>query len=153
VPEGLFDQPLVRSRTSRSPLRFWRGAASPKRYPSLPGHQGELGKDAAQEEIRGHADSAAANDFSLMFSRGFDRRKRNQLMGQCAVGKNRDDGCASCAGADDASAGIGRKVDIASKESRGVKRFPRRCLQALRRDHIFHRARFPWRSKKGPGFR
>ena len=33
-------------------------------------HQGELGKDAAQEEIRARADSAAANDFSLKFPPG-----------------------------------------------------------------------------------
>src|SRR4029077_14950011 len=81
-------------------------------------HQAELEKDAPQEEIRARADSAAANDFSPKFSRGFDRGKSNELIGQCTVGGNRDDRGASHAGADNAGAGIGREVDIASTESR-----------------------------------
>ena len=81
-------------------------------------HQAELGKDAPQEEIRARADSAAANDFSPKFARGFDRGKGNELIGQRAVGGNRDDGSASRAGADNAAAGIGSEVDIASKEGR-----------------------------------
>src|SRR5262249_60582725 len=56
--------------------------------------------------------------FSSKFARGFDRRKRDELIGQGAVGGNRDDGCASRAGADDAGAGIGSEVDIASEEGR-----------------------------------
>ena len=63
-------------------------------------------------------DAAAANDLSLKFSRGFDRGKRNELIGQRAVGGDCDDGSASRAGADNPSAGIGGEVDITSKECR-----------------------------------
>ena len=59
-------------------------------------HQAELDKDAPQEEIRAGADSAAANDFSPKFSRRSDRGKSNELIRQCTVGGNRDDGGASC---------------------------------------------------------
>ena len=81
-------------------------------------HQAEFRKDAPQEEIRARADSAAANDFSLELGRGFDRGKSNELIRQRPVGGDRDDGGASRAGADNASAGIGSEVDIASKEGR-----------------------------------